>query len=203
MHVNGLHYWPVIRWFLPCSTSTHLFTWLDSYFVQDRDEDLRSHLLKSRLRGVIEYSLLYTWSFQYIWLRSCRGSIDMILFRWMTAFIPWIHVLYFDSYSGVLLGICIYIRYAIYCIMFDLLVSWRWSSKLLALTNKALQPSLPTLLSCFRGYLLHIILSHSQIYTWSVVLCATVITNVVKRQNLCKLIHHELYAQYMHGETEN
>ena len=27
--VNGIHQWPVIKWFLPCSTSTHIFTWLD------------------------------------------------------------------------------------------------------------------------------------------------------------------------------
>ena len=31
--VNGLHHWPVIKWFLPCSTSGHLFTWLDSYYI--------------------------------------------------------------------------------------------------------------------------------------------------------------------------
>ena len=31
MLVNSLHHWLVIKWFLPCSTSTHLFTWLESY----------------------------------------------------------------------------------------------------------------------------------------------------------------------------
>ena len=29
--VNSLHHWLVIKWFLPCSTSTHSFTWLESY----------------------------------------------------------------------------------------------------------------------------------------------------------------------------
>jgi hypothetical protein len=31
--VNGLPHWPVIRWFLPCSTPKHLFAWSDSYHV--------------------------------------------------------------------------------------------------------------------------------------------------------------------------
>ena len=30
--VYGIHQWPVIKWFLPCSTSTHVITWSDSYF---------------------------------------------------------------------------------------------------------------------------------------------------------------------------
>ena len=30
--VNGFYQWPVIKWFLPCSTSTPVITWLDSYF---------------------------------------------------------------------------------------------------------------------------------------------------------------------------
>jgi hypothetical protein len=30
--VNGIHQRPVIKWFLPCSTSTHVITWSDSYF---------------------------------------------------------------------------------------------------------------------------------------------------------------------------
>ena len=29
--VNSLHHWLVIKWFLPCSTSTHLITWIESY----------------------------------------------------------------------------------------------------------------------------------------------------------------------------
>ncbi len=28
--VNGSHHWPVIKWFLPCSVSTHLFTCIES-----------------------------------------------------------------------------------------------------------------------------------------------------------------------------
>ena len=31
--VNGLHHWSVIKWFLPCSTSKNLFTWLDLYYI--------------------------------------------------------------------------------------------------------------------------------------------------------------------------
>ena len=30
--VNGLHHWSVIKWFLPCSTSIHLFAWIELYF---------------------------------------------------------------------------------------------------------------------------------------------------------------------------
>ena len=29
--VNGIHYWPIIKWFLPCSTSTSLITCIESY----------------------------------------------------------------------------------------------------------------------------------------------------------------------------
>ena len=32
--LNSLHYWLVIKWFLPCSTSTHLFTWIESYWFE-------------------------------------------------------------------------------------------------------------------------------------------------------------------------
>jgi hypothetical protein len=32
--VNDLPHWSVIKWFLPCSTSKHLFTWLDSYYIR-------------------------------------------------------------------------------------------------------------------------------------------------------------------------
>ena len=28
---NSIHQWLVIKWFLPCLTSRHLFTWLESY----------------------------------------------------------------------------------------------------------------------------------------------------------------------------
>ena len=34
--VNSLHYWLVIKWFLPCSTLTHLFTWIESYWFEKR-----------------------------------------------------------------------------------------------------------------------------------------------------------------------
>lgn len=182
--------------------STHLFTWLDLYFDRDRDEDLVSSLLKSKLRRVIKYSWLNTWSFSYRWLHPCHGSIDRSFSY------GWLH-----PYRGIMYYILIpiqmyyqeyvYIRDVIYCIMFDLQVSWRWYSKLLALTEKSLQLSLHILLSCFRGNLLHNILSHSQLYTRNVILCSIVVTNFVKRQKLCKLIHHELYAQYIPEEMEN
>ena len=31
--VNGIHQWPVIKWFLPCLTSWNLFAWLESYHL--------------------------------------------------------------------------------------------------------------------------------------------------------------------------
>lgn len=144
--------------------------------------------------------------------------VYMILFIRMAASMLWIHrhdPFHMDGCIHTVdsciifwcLFICIighiYIRGVIYCIMFDLQVSWQWYFKLLALTDKALQPSLPILLSCFRGHLLHNILSHSQFYTWSVILCAIVVTNVVKRQKLCNFIHHELHAQHIPKEMEN
>lgn len=36
--INSLHHSQVIRWFLPFLTSTHWFTWLDSYFGSIRTE---------------------------------------------------------------------------------------------------------------------------------------------------------------------
>ena len=29
--VNGIHQWPIIKWFLSCLTSRNLFAWLESY----------------------------------------------------------------------------------------------------------------------------------------------------------------------------
>ena len=38
--VNGFHHWPVIKWFLPCSTWRHVITWIESYFVEDKTKIL-------------------------------------------------------------------------------------------------------------------------------------------------------------------
>ena len=44
MSVNELNNWPVIRWCLSCSTSTPLFTWLDSYIGRLSEWDRRPQI---------------------------------------------------------------------------------------------------------------------------------------------------------------
>jgi len=43
--VNGLHHRLTIRWCIPCSTSTHWFTWLDSYIGWSCEGDRRPWIL--------------------------------------------------------------------------------------------------------------------------------------------------------------
>lgn len=43
-YVNGLHQWPVMRWCLPCTISSHLFAWLDSYIKLSSGQDRRPHI---------------------------------------------------------------------------------------------------------------------------------------------------------------
>ena len=84
--VNDFHHWPVIRCFLPCSTPTNLFAWLDSYIglIEIAMKTLGHLWFWSRVRGDIEYSWLYTWSYLYGSLYPYRGSIYMIyLDRWL------------------------------------------------------------------------------------------------------------------------
>jgi len=68
--VNGIHQWPVIKWFLPCSTSTHVITWSDSYFGW---WDWRPWILSLRSR---------LWWSMYLWhidpLCMFRGYVILI-----------------------------------------------------------------------------------------------------------------------------
>ena len=41
--INGSHRWSVIKWFLPCSNSVHLFTWIESYFLESEMKTLGVH----------------------------------------------------------------------------------------------------------------------------------------------------------------
>jgi len=45
--VNDIHYWLIVKWFLPCLTSRNLFTWLKSYHFGIRMKTLGWELILS------------------------------------------------------------------------------------------------------------------------------------------------------------
>jgi hypothetical protein len=51
--VNGSHHEPIIKWFLPCSTSTPIITWLDLYLGMKEMKTLGHTIL---VQAVMEYS---------------------------------------------------------------------------------------------------------------------------------------------------
>jgi hypothetical protein len=68
--VNGSHHWSIIKWFLPCSTSTHVFTWLYLYY---RVVEMKTLNIFSRIQVALEYIqfvLLHRSTLYVSWLSS-------------------------------------------------------------------------------------------------------------------------------------
>lgn len=126
----------------------------------------------------------YSWSFLFGWLRPYCGSIHMIPSIRMAMSILWIHVL-LDAYSCIIrhdhqrCQICICICIFFICRSPGIVVL------VLALNYKASQPSLHVLPSCFRGQLLHNILSHLLFTSCSIFPSSKTLTTVSH-------IHHDI-----------
>ena len=81
--VNGIHQSPVIKWFLPCLMAGHLFTWIESYYLELESRPwmvrfcLNMCLYLGCDRVIIDSlhgSTLYVW---WLWLSLGQDDIDI------------------------------------------------------------------------------------------------------------------------------
>jgi len=85
--VNSLPHWPIIKWFLPCSTSRHLFTWLDSYYIGINKKTLGWVFTLMYFSQVAKE---FFWTITHILLHR-----STLYCSWLCIFVSYIHCVFF------------------------------------------------------------------------------------------------------------
>ena len=88
--VNGLPHWPVIKWFLPCSTPRHPFTWSDSYHIGIGMKTLGWAITLIYASPRLRRSSIEQWHIHYYIDPLCIGRGYVLSSRRSTVYSSWL-----------------------------------------------------------------------------------------------------------------